>query len=142
MDWNLLFPLIETFGSWLGPVAATIIGGYGATKFTEGSLDKRSLREAKAARLTFLEAKAEEIIAGAIRAIAGKTVVELNFIDPVVRLYFDQGVIKAYEGLRSKVEDSLAETVVSASTATAVANAQKNHLANELKRFLGSPVIK
>ena len=133
---------MENFGSWLGPVAATIIGGYGATKFTERSLDKRSLREAREARLTLLEAKAEEIIAGANRAIAGKTVVELNFIDPVVRLYFDQGVIKAYESLRSKVENNLAENVVSGKTVTAVANEKKNHLANELKRFLRNPVIK
>lgn len=142
MDWNLLFPLLEKIGSWLGPVAATLIGGYGATKFTENSLDKRSLREARAARITLLETKAEEIIAGANRAIAGRTVVELNIIDPAVRLYFDQKVIDAYEILRSKVEDSLIRNVVSDATVTNVLNHKKNKLAGELKRFLRNPVIK
>lgn len=142
MDWNLLIPLMEKLGSWLGPVAATIVGGYSATKFTERSLDKRSLREARAARLTFLEAKSEQVIAGANRAIAGKTVVELNFIDPVVRLYFDQGVITAYESLRRAVEDNLAEKVVSAKTLSSAVTAHKNELAKELKRFLHGPMIK
>ena len=142
MDWNLLFPLLEKFGSWLGPVAATIIGGWGATKFTEKSLDKRSLREARAARLTLLEEKAEEIIAGSIRAIAGKTIVELNFIDPSVRLYFDQGVIAAYESLRHEIESNSSENVLSTRTASAVVVSQKNNLASELRRFLKNPVIK
>lgn len=142
MDCNLLLPLLEKFGSWFGPVAATIIGGYGATKFTENSLDKRSLREARAARITLLEAKAEEIIAGANRAIAGETVVELNFIDPAVRLYFDQEVIKAYENLRETMENNLLSNVVSDKKVAYSLNYQKNKLASELKRFLLNPVIK
>lgn len=141
MDWTLLIPVVEKLGSWLGPVAATIIGGYGATKFTERSLDKRLLREQKAARLSTLEAKAEEVVAGAIRAIAGRTVVELNFIDPVVRLYFDEGVIAAYESLRSAVEDQ-AEDVISEKSMKARATVQKNQLTKELKRFLHNPAMK
>ncbi len=88
-----------------------------------------------------MEAKAEEVVAGAIRAIAGRTVVELNFIDPVVRLYFDEGVIAAYENLRSAVEDQ-AENVISEKSWKARATVQKNQLTKELKRFLHNPAMK
>lgn len=142
MDWVQIVPLIEKFGGWFGPVAATVTGGYFTNRFTGKALDKKSVREARAARLTVLETKAEAVLTGVNKAIAERSVKELDLVDPVVRLYFDQGVVDAYEALRAKVDDKHLCNVVSASIVSAHGSAQRNKLAKELNRFLQTPLIK
>lgn len=142
MDWVQLLPFASKFGDWLGPVAATITGGYFANRFTEKALDKKSAREARAARLTVLEAKAEVVLAGASKAISEKSVKELDHVDPIVRLYFDQGVVNAYGSLRKALEDTFMNNVLSAGAVRAHGELQKNELAKELNRFLQTPVVK
>lgn len=142
MDWVQVVSLIEKFGSWFGPVAATVTGGYFTNRFTNKALDKKSAREARAARLALLETKAEAVLSAATKAIADRSVKELDLVDPVVRLYFDNGVVDAYEALRAKVDDKNIANVVSASTISAHGAAQRNKLAKELNRFLQTPLIK
>jgi len=142
MDWVPLLPFVSKIGDWLGPVAATVTGGYFANRFTEKALDKKSSREARAARLTVLEAKAEVVLAGAAKAISEKSVKELDAVDPIVRLYFDQGVVNAYGSLKKALEDPFMNNVLSAGTMRVHGELQKNQLAKELNRFLQAPLVK
>lgn len=142
MDWVQFLPFVSKFGDWLGPVAATVTGGYFANRFTQKALDKNSAREARAARLTLLEAKAEVVLAGATKAISEKSVKELDVVDPVVRLYFDQGVVTAYGALRKALRDPYMNNVLSAGTMRVHGELQKNQLAKELNRFLRNSFAK
>ncbi|MFK0033080.1 hypothetical protein [Pseudomonas monteilii] len=141
MDLALLVPLLGKFGGWLGPVAATVIGGYFTNRFTGSALDKKSVREARAARLTILKTKAEAVLASANKAIGENSVKELDLVDPAVRLYFDQGVVDAYEALRKVLDDKLLGQVISSSLITARGVAERNKLAKELNRFLQTPLV-
>lgn len=142
MDWGQLVPFIGKLGDWLGPVAATVTGGFFANRFTEKSLDKKSAREARAGRLTLLETKAEAVLAAAAKAIADKNVKELDVVDPTVRLYFDQGVVNAYESLRKTLDDKYMSMISSAGVIANHGALQRNRLAKELNRFLQTPTAK
>jgi len=142
MDWTQLVPLIGKFGAWLGPVAATVTGGYFTNKFTQKALDTKSARESRAARLAVLEAKAEAVLAGANKAMAEKSVKELDLVDPAIRLYFDQGVVDAYEALRKTLDDKNIGNVLSAGLISNYGSSQRNKLANELNRFLKNTSVR
>ncbi|WP_459205951.1 hypothetical protein ACSMEV_15565 [Pseudomonas sp. MLB6B] len=141
MDCVQFLPFISKFGDWLGPVAATVVGGYFVNVFTEKALNKKSLREAQAARMTLLESKAEVVLGGAAKAITEKNAKELDVVDPVVRLYFDQGVVDAYVSLKEALKDAYLNHVVSAGTVRVQGESQKSQLARELNRFLRAQLV-
>lgn len=99
-DYQVLLPLLKDFGVWLSPVVTTLVGAYLGNMISERSLEKATLRDRSYERRKLLEEKAEKIL-GALNAVIDKGgVSDLSEVDAMVRLYFDDEVVKVYSKLR------------------------------------------
>lgn len=128
-------PIIDKFGSWAGPVLATVIGAFAGNWFSQKSLDKQALRSSAEARRSLLEAKAEKIVNAANSAIACSEADMLRGVDSLVRLHFDAEVVSAYESLIRAVRDD-DRTSLTITSANEVMIVKKNALTVELNRSI------
>lgn len=111
-DFQVLLPLLKDFGAWFSPVATTLVGAYLGNVITERSLAKAALRDRSYERRKLLEEKAEKILT-VLNSVVGKGGTgDLSEVDAIVRLYFDDEVVKKFSDLRADLGN---ESIISLS---------------------------